>query len=178
MTRYVAFLRAINVGGHTIKMAELRALFAALGFAQVATFIASGNVIFESDSDQPPALEQMIEQHLHQSLGYKVATFLRTTDEVAAIAQYQPFPAAAAADTSTLYAAFLRAEPDAESQQRLLAFGNENNAFHIHGRELYWLCRTSSRASGFSGAVLEKTLDSPATLRNLNTIRRIAAKYA
>ena len=50
MTRYIAFLRAINVGGHTVKMAELKRLFEALGFTNVETFIASGNVIFDSSA--------------------------------------------------------------------------------------------------------------------------------
>ena len=65
VTRYVAFLRAINVGGHTVKMERLRELFAELGLANVETFIASGNVIFDAPSGDAGALERQIEQHLH-----------------------------------------------------------------------------------------------------------------
>ena len=74
MPKYFAFLRAINVGGHTVKMDYLRALFEALGFANVETFIASGNVIFETKSKDTNALQREIEKHLHQALGYEVAT--------------------------------------------------------------------------------------------------------
>ena len=92
MTRYIAFLRAINVGGRTVKMDELRTLFAAMGFAGVETFIASGNVIFAADHSDAAALQQRIEGELNQALGYAVATFLRTDAEVAAVARYAPFP--------------------------------------------------------------------------------------
>src|SRR6185369_8391120 len=63
MPKYVAFLRAINVGGHVVKMDQLRALFEALGFANVETFIASGNVIFDSKSKNVAALERKIDRH-------------------------------------------------------------------------------------------------------------------
>src|SRR5438045_4946943 len=106
MTRYIAFLRAINVGGHTVKMDSLRKLFEELEFANVETFIASGNVIFEAAAENAQALERQIEGHLKQSLGYNVATFIRSASELAAVAQYQPFPDA---DGGTVYVAFLPA---------------------------------------------------------------------
>ena len=92
MPRYVAFLRAINVGGRVVKMERLRQLFEELGFAKVETFIASGNVIFESRSQSAPALQKKIESYLHKFLGYEVATFLRTDAELAKIAVYRAFP--------------------------------------------------------------------------------------
>src|SRR5262245_28636766 len=92
MPRYIAFLRAINVGGHTVKMDHLRSLFEAMGFRNVSTFIASGNVIFESKSKNPRAIEKQIEGHLRELLGYEVVTFVRTESEVRAIAEYEAFP--------------------------------------------------------------------------------------
>ena len=77
MHRHIAFLRAVNVGGHMVKMDRLRALFAELKFRNVETLIASGNVIFEATTADAEALEQRIERHLRTSLGYEVATFLR-----------------------------------------------------------------------------------------------------
>lgn len=67
MPRYVAFLRAINVGGRTVKMDRLREIFESLGLGDVETFIASGNVIFRSRSTKPQALEKKIERSLRQS---------------------------------------------------------------------------------------------------------------
>src|SRR5688572_10594132 len=107
MPKYVAFLRAINVGGHTVKMDALRRLFEALGFVNVETFIASGNVIFDSPSKDTKALEKKIESYLRETLGYEVATFIRTIAEVAAIADYKPFiDAELKAEGNTLYVGF------------------------------------------------------------------------
>lgn len=178
MHRSVAFLRAINVGGHTVKMAHLRTLFAALGLAHVETFIASGNVIFETPSENAATIERRIEQHLQQALGYNVATFIRSTSELATIAHYQPFPSAELnAEGNALYIAFLPAPPSPESQQKSLAFSTPVDGFHVHGREVYWLCRKKISDSAFSGALLEKTTAMPATMRNATTVRKLAAKY-
>ena len=91
MPKCVAFLRAINVSGHRVKMAYLRQLFEEMGFFNVETFIASGNVIFDSASQNTKELERNIEASLHKTLSYRVATFIRTTDEVADIAHRIPF---------------------------------------------------------------------------------------
>ncbi len=69
--RYIALLRAINVGGRGLKMTALRALFEAMKFEDVETFIASGNVIFRSKAD-PAKLETQIEKRLEKTLGYRV----------------------------------------------------------------------------------------------------------
>ena len=89
MTRYIAFLRAINVGGHVVKMDALRGLFESLGFSNVETFIASGNVLFETNLNGN--LEKKIESKLREALGYDVATFIRTDAELKAIANYKAF---------------------------------------------------------------------------------------
>jgi uncharacterized protein (DUF1697 family) len=83
MSRCIAFLRAINVGGHTAKMDDLRQLFQSLGFSGVETFLASGNVVFEATSRNTKALEKKIEKKLQEALGYEVATFI-TVAKIAA----------------------------------------------------------------------------------------------
>lgn len=182
MTRYVAFLRAINVGGHIVKMQELQRLFEALGFSNVATFIASGNVIFESAVDDARKLEQTIEQGLQQALGYEVITFLRTLPEVAAIAaavaEHRPFPDTEFEAGAVLYIAFVRDELSDELQEKLMALGNEIDDFAVRGRDIYWLHRKQLMKPGKpADAPIEKTLKIPATIRNVNTIKRIATKY-
>jgi uncharacterized protein (DUF1697 family) len=178
MPKYVAFLRAINVGGHTVKMDELRRLFEALGFSNVETFIASGNVVFDANSKNTKALEQKIESHLKQSLGYEVVTFVRTLAEVADIAAYKPF-----ADSklngkgNTVHVGFLTEPPTVDAGKKLLALSCEADSFHIQGREVYWLRCGGFSDSKFSGALIEKTLGGWATFRNSNTVRRITAKY-
>ena len=115
MPKYVAFLRAINVGGHIVKMDYLRTLFEALGFKNVETFIASGNVVFEAKSQKPASLEKKIEQHLLKQLGYPVETFIRTVEEVASVGSAQPFSKAELKGSDTrLYVGFLATSPSAE----------------------------------------------------------------
>lgn len=177
MPKYIAFLRAINVGGHTVKMDHLRRLFEALGFAGVETFIASGNVIFDSDEPDKQALERQIETALKAALGYEVATFIRTTAELAEIARCRPFNAPDA-DGHGLYIAFLAETPGEAAQQKLLSFTTDIDEFHVNGREVYWLCRKKMSESTFSGALLEKTLGLPATMRNSTTVKKMAAKYS
>ncbi|HEX8246170.1 MAG TPA: DUF1697 domain-containing protein [Longimicrobium sp.] len=174
MPKYIALLRAINVGGHTVKMDQLRALFQALGFANVETFIASGNVIFDAPETDAAELETRIEAHLRRSLGYDVATFLRTPAEIGAAAAHEPFPRT---DGDSLYVIFLRAAPDAEAARRVEDLGSADDRFTFHARELYWWTRGRMSDSRVTGARLEKALGQPGTNRNLTTVRTLAAKY-
>ena len=174
----IAFLRAINVGGHTVKMDRLRELFVAMGFADVETFIASGNVIFTTPETNLPALEQTIEGALRSALGYEVATFIRTPAELTAIVRYEPFAAAdLQAEGHGLYVAFVKVDPSPSAEARLQGFTTAIDAFRVRGREIYWLCRKKSSESTFSGAILEKNLGQAATMRNITTVKKLAAKY-
>jgi uncharacterized protein (DUF1697 family) len=178
VTRYVAFLRAINVGGRNVKMDHLRGLFESLGCSNVKTFIASGNVIFDTPARDARTLEKMIEDHLRESLGYEVATFVRSASELAGISHHQPFdPSDPNAEGASLYIAFLQTPPSAGTEQKLMAFRSEVDDFRVNEREVYWLCRKKMSESVFSGALLEKTLGMPATVRNATTVKRLAAKY-
>ena len=177
--KYIAFLRAINVGGHTVKMDFLRRLFEAMGFSNVETFIASGNVIFDSTRQSTQALESQIEATLQEALGYEVTTFIRTTSELMDIARYKPFKDADLdAEGNAVYIAFVGEIPSDESQQKLLSFTSAVDEFHVDGRQVYWLCRKKMSESEFSGAQLERTLGMQATLRNSTTVKRIASKYS
>lgn len=91
MSRYIAFLRGVNVGGHNVTMGRLCALFEELGLTRVKSYIASGNIFFDDNHSNREALTSTIEQHLHQALGYEVPTFLRTTDELESILVQAPF---------------------------------------------------------------------------------------
>ncbi|WP_129676593.1 DUF1697 domain-containing protein [Candidatus Chloroploca sp. Khr17] len=178
MQRWIALLRAINVGGHTVTMAVLRRHIEALGFAAVETMLASGNVILEAPSADASALEAQIAQQLQQALGYPVATFLRSPAEITAIAHHQPFPPTEPDGTEhALSVAFLPTVPDEAAQQRLLALQTALDDLHVFGREVYWRCHTKVSASTFSGARLEQALGMPATIRTITTVRRLAAKY-
>ena len=178
MPRYIAFLRAINVGGHIVKMEALQAHFTSMGLSDVETFIASGNVIFRAASKDVAALEQKIARHLHRELGYEVATFVRSDAELAAIAKHRAFPASdQAAEGVRLYLGFLASPLKAEARQKLMSQASASDDFHVHEREVYWLCRIKFTDSKFSRGLLERILGVPATFRNVNTVRRLVAKY-
>ena len=177
MPRYVALLRAINVGGRVVKMEPLRKLFRELGFAKVETFIASGNVIFET-AQSAKALEEKIERHLHAALGYEVRTFVRSDEELALIASYRAFSKEETeAESAVVYVAFLKTKPPRAAIEALTSQPGAVDEFKIRDREIYWLCRKSFSDSEFSGARLEKMLGMRMTVRNSTTVRKLAAKY-
>jgi len=178
MGRYVAFLRAINVGGHTVRMEVLRRHFTDLGFRDVQTFIASGNVAFVTRAAVARALEQKIERRLEDALGFAVATFVRTDGEVAAIAAHQAFTPARIAEAKSVNVAFLADSLSRDQQARVLSLQTSFDDFHFHGRELYWLSRRRQGESTISNVVLERAIGGRSTVRGVATVQRIAAVLA
>jgi uncharacterized protein (DUF1697 family) len=177
MERYVAFLRGMNLGKRRIKNEELRAELEALGFAEVATFRASGNVVFAAERRSEAALARTIEAGLGEALGYEVPVFLRRCAEVATIATQEPFPAkAVAASKGKLQVSLLLRKPSAPARRKVLALAGDEDLLAVEGREIFWLP---------SGGLLESDLDlkaieaavGPDTRRTMGTIEQIAAKH-
>ena len=177
MPSLIAFLRAINVGGHTVTMKELREHFAALGLKDPETFIASGNVIFSSSTKDIAGLERRIEKRLEDALGYEVKTFVRSEAAVAAIARQQPFKAARFQTARAFCVGFLANRLDAACARTLMTLRTGIDDFRIDGTEVYWLCQTGQSDSTFSNAVFERRLKVSATWRGMNTLVRLTAKY-
>src|SRR5687767_11807384 len=138
MTRYAAFLRAVNVGGRTVKMDALRDIFISLGFSGVDTFIASGNVVFETDESDPAALERRIEEGLSAALGYEVRTFVRSIADLQAIAAHTPFPDAGSEKGDRLYVVFLPGPLNAAGRREVMALRSDVDHLHCAGSEIYW----------------------------------------
>jgi uncharacterized protein (DUF1697 family) len=178
MQRYIAFLRGINVGGHRVKMDALRALFASLGLKDVSTFIASGNVLFSSDSPDPDRLRDEIEEHLHAELGYEVATFLRTPDELSAIVAFDPGHAGAPIAEFESHYVILLDEPASNSlRSDIQQLESETDQFRFSEREVHWLIRGKiSESPLFAGGLDRATKGTRTTSRNMNTLVRIMDK--
>ena len=173
MTRYVAFLRAINVGSHLVKMERLRALCESVPLDEVSTFIASGNVLFTSRKGRGP-LEAAMERTLAAALGYEVATMIRSAGELSAVVD---FVDARKLDAGVrLYVGFLKHSPAPSAVKAVRALSNDVDTLTIAGEQVYWQYRTSFSESTIVGAKLEKMLGCPATFRNINTVRRLGAK--
>jgi uncharacterized protein (DUF1697 family) len=179
MPRYLAFLRGINLGKRRPEMAVLRALFVEMKFTDVATFIASGNVIFASKTADSRKIEQQIQTHLKKSLGYEVDTFVRTRAEVAAVAAFRPFPKADFEHPNhTVYVSFLKEALGADQARKLLACRTMVDEFCVKGREFYWLCRIKSNESNAWTSPDMKAVKLPtSSMRNLTTVRKLAALY-
>ena len=173
--KYVAFLRAINVGGNAIiKMTDLKRMFESAGLQDVQTYIQSGNVIFESDEQDTGALEKRIESRLEGAAGYKIVSFVRTMRDLQSIVSKCPFTAK---DKETLYVAFLNQKPAQKSRQALLSLKNEADDFAIKGQEVYHLRRDREKSALLKTSI-EKVLKLPATSRNMTTLQKIVDKYA
>jgi uncharacterized protein (DUF1697 family) len=178
MVRYIAFLRAINIGGHTVKMDRLKTIFESLDLDHVETFIASGNVIFETDENERDELTRRIESGLQQALGYEVVTFLRSDVEVLGISRYQPFAGSQLQQVEAFNVALLKEPLDEEGWQKLFSLETEIDHFCAHGHEFYWLCHKKQSESSFSAALFERKLKVRTTFRNMNTLLRLADKYS
>jgi uncharacterized protein (DUF1697 family) len=175
--RLVAFLRGINVGGHTASMDTLRAPFEKQGLENVQTFIASGNVVFETSARDLAGLERKLERQLHTALGYEVRTFIRSAHEVAVVASQPAFPVTRTRGVKGYYVGFLTVPPPTPAVKALLALRSPNDELQVRGREVYWRSTAGVSGSKLSYAVFERTLGGPATFRGMNTITRLVAKY-
>jgi uncharacterized protein (DUF1697 family) len=177
MRDYAAFLRGINVGGHRVKGPELCAAFEELGCREVSTFRASGNVVFDADSEAEAGLAARIEAALEKALGYESITFLRSAAEVSAIAAAEPFePAALEQSKGKLQVAMLRSKPSAKARKAVIAQRSEMDRLAFGARELFWLPAGGTQDSELEWKAIG-ALVGQATVRTMGTVEQIAAKY-
>jgi uncharacterized protein (DUF1697 family) len=177
MPRFVALLRAINVGGRTVRMAELRALFEAARLSDVESMIASGNLLFTSRAGATAALERRIEGALRKGLGYDVATFVRTGAELDAVVRHDPFDASdPVLESDTVHVIFTRDPIDRERATRIQSLGTDYDELHVFGREVFWRTRGRSSDTKIKPSAFARAFGDPGTARNITTVRKLAAK--
>jgi uncharacterized protein (DUF1697 family) len=165
MTVYVALLRAVNVGGSgIIAMKDVRALCTRLGLDRVRTVLQSGNVLFESQRDEP-ALKRELEQAATEKVGRPVAVLIRTGRELRAALDANPFRDARPSQVGVL---FLANPGPADSLAGLVIPGRE--AVHMAGREVF-----VHYPDGMGRSKLKLPFAADGTMRNLNTVARLLA---
>jgi uncharacterized protein (DUF1697 family) len=175
MPTHVAFLRGMNLGKRRIKNEELRSVFEGLGFDEVATFRASGNVVFAASGSEK-ALTERIEVGLGEGLGYEVPVFLRSCVEVREIAATRLFSGKLIESSDgKLQVAFLGKPATAKARREGLAPATDDDRLAIEGRELYWLPSGGISKSELDLKALELALGAW-TMRTMGTIEQIAAK--
>lgn len=170
--KYLGFLRAINVGKRRVKMDVLRGVVEGSGAREVGTYIASGNVIFEAE-EGPQHWEGVLESTLEEGLGYPVATFVRTPQELLEIRDAPVFEGETR-EGRTCRVIFLKAPVE---DAALEVLRTACDGLEARGRQVYWLYRREVGESRFSLAKFERALGVEGTMRNLTTVTKMCAKY-
>lgn len=178
MPKYAAFLRAVNLGRHRrVSGAQLRTLFADMGFEGVATFRTSGNVVFTTGGEPVAQVTRRAEDVLEGALGHEAAVYLRSADEIRAIAGHEPFDTGlVSASKGKLQVSLLRARPAPGVRREVLALATDDDRLAFGERELYWLPSAGTQASQLDSKTIDRLLG-PATMRTKGTVDQMAAKF-
>jgi uncharacterized protein (DUF1697 family) len=176
MTAYIALLRGINVSGHKpVPMADLKAMFAKLGFKDARTYIQSGNVVFRNEGNDPGKMAKAIEAGILKAFGFEVPVIVRSADQLAAVAEANPWRKKKLADTERVYISYLDQAPSKEAAAALALIAGGNDEFILIGTEVYILARGGYGKSVFSNTLMEKKLKVRSTTRNLETTMKLLA---
>jgi len=176
MKTYISLLRGINVSGQKkIVMADLRAMYQALGFVNVASYVQSGNVVFNSAESDPAALMDRIEAQIETTFGFEVTVFLRDADDFRRIIDGNPFLARESVDEKRLYVTFLYRSPADDRISGLAVPAGSPDEFMVASDEVYLHCPDGYGTTKLSNTFFEKKLAVPATTRNWNSVNALYA---
>ena len=169
----VAFLRAVNLGKRTVKMARLVEVMRDLGYDDAWTHINSGNVVFDA-TGRRGALEAQLEQAYEDEFGFEVTTFVRTATELRRALAVDPFPLRA---RDTYFLTFLKATPTKSQAAALEALSNDFDTLVVVGRDVHWRMHGRSSATTVPARAWEQVIGRhTSTSRNTNMLRKLMAK--
>jgi uncharacterized protein (DUF1697 family) len=166
----VAFLRAINTGNRRIKMADLRSVYANLGYDDVASYIASGNVIFASD--ERPDIQQL-EDAFEDRFGFDAEVFLRDAVQMSTLLESIPW----VDPDGVVEVSFLRASPDPDAARALEATAVDPEALVVIDREVLFLREGKGAATTHKESTSMRILRMEMTRRGLATVRAIHDRF-
>lgn len=175
-TRYVALLRGINVGGHRmIKKDELTAIFEGCRFSDVRPVLASGNVVFSSDSGSEIELNERIESALEETLGYRVDVMVRTIAYLKELIALDPFGEVGPGDGHN-YVTFLTHAPVSTPELPQQLPEQHSLALELNDREFFAVTykRPDGRYGDFAPFVRATFGQQPVTIRNWKTVVKLA----
>jgi uncharacterized protein (DUF1697 family) len=176
MTVAIAMLRGVNVGGHhKIGMEALRKLFEALGLRDAQTYIQSGNVVFTTEERRMVPLAGRIGAAIECAFGFRPEVVLRTANQLRKVVAGNPFAARPGLHPGKLVVMFLAGDPSAEARRKVLEIRSVPEEVRANGRHLYIYFPNGAGRAKLSMALVEKTLKTPATGRNWNTVERLLA---
>lgn len=172
MGRMVALLRAVNVGGRKLPMAELRALCARLGWTDVATYIQSGNVVFSAPG-RPEVNEETLERAIEQEFGLDVPVVVRSQADWAKYPGLSPFPDAAKEEPNKLHLLLSKHPPAKDAAETIQARARAGERVKQAGDGLWIHYPEGAGASKLSPSLIDRAIGSPATARNFNTVLKL-----
>jgi len=172
MTTQIGFLRAVNVGRRTVPMKRLTEIVAGLGYADVWTYINSGNVIFDGAGARTKH-ESTIGDALEAAFGFEVTTFVRSAAELRKVLQVDPFTVG---EGDTYFVTFLTAPPSSEVAAQLEAASNDFDTLKVHGRDVHWRMRGKSIDTTLGKKTWNLVGVNGSTSRNITMLRKLMAK--
>src|SRR6266704_5734598 len=174
MAVIISMLRGVNVGGHNkIKMEALRALYESMKLRDAQTYVQSGNVIFRTDERDIARLAKRIEDGIERNFGFRPNVILRTAAEMREVVVRNPFAKRRGIEPSKFLVSFLASDPGEEAREKVRQTKCDPEELRIEGRELYIYFPNGMGRSKLSLAKLEKTLKTPGTGRNWNSVTKM-----
>ncbi len=173
MTKYIAILRGINVGGkRKILMADLKELFSEIGFADIQTYIQSGNVIFNTKrKDDNIELANKIEQSIAKNYDFKVPVIVRNVEELNEAISNNPF--FEKNDIERLHLTFLKEVPETEKLDKIKTYDYSPDKFEIKDKNVFVYCSGKYSDSKLTNKFFESKLKVLATTRNWKTVLKL-----
>jgi len=170
----ISMLRGVNVGGHNcIKMQSLRAMYESLGLRDAQTYVQSGNVVFRTTARDLVQLAKRIEAKIEQTYSFRPTVIVRSPIELREAIQRNPFAARLGIDPSRLLITFLATDPSPEAREKMLGIQADPEELRIDGREVYAYFPNGIGRAKLSPALIERTLKTPGTGRNWNTVTKL-----
>lgn len=172
--KYIALLRGINVSGQKIiKMAELRVHLSELKINNVATYIQSGNILFDSDNVDTSILEASIQSKISEKYGFEVPVVVINRDYLIKAESENPFPNQTKEAANRAFITFLKEEPKDENIEALKRIDISPDLMELKGKNLYFYCPNGAGRSKISNTLFEKKLKVAATSRNFKTVWKL-----
>lgn len=172
MARLIALLRAVNVGGRKLPMAELRALCGELGWQDARTYIQSGNLVFSAPG-KAEALEARLEEAIKDRFGLDVPVIVRTAAQWDAYAAANPFPKVAREEPNRLQLLVSKRPPDAGAAPKLMERARPGEAVEAAGGALWFHFPDGVGTSKLTPTLIDKAAGSPSTGRNWRTVLKL-----
>lgn len=174
MPRFVSLLRGINVSGkRSIRMADLRACYEGLGFSSVATYVQSGNVVFDSTTRGAAALARNLEKQIKSSFGHDVTVIVRAAKDFSAIIEHNPFAKHAKTDPTKVHVTFLTSRPNDASIGSIENVDARGDELVMGGTEVFLHCPNGYGRTKLNNAFFERKLKMHATTRNWKTVEAL-----